>query len=486
MKRTKIVATIGPASEKIAVMSAMIKSGLNVARLNFSHNVHAHHQKLIKNLRLAAQKNKANLAILADLQGPRLRLGELPEKGVKLIRNQAVILNCAGQIDLKKKPIKAPVQYPALNRDLKDGDRIFIDNGLILLRVEKISGSDIYCRVIEGGLIKTHKGLNFPDSDIKADPLTAKDLADLDFIVKNDLEYVALSFVRSGQDIVRLRRKILALEKKYRLVSRLALWPTTKIIAKIERQEAIKNFDQILKASDGIMVARGDLGIELPFEKVPLIQKEIIFKCNRVGKPAIVATQMLESMILSPLPTRAEVSDVANAILDGADAIMLSGESATGQHPLLAVKAMKRIADQVEPKEFQIQEELENKLKQLKSVVDFIAYQAQEIAESLKVKIMVCLTASGQTARLVSRYKSKVPLIVLSQKEKVSRQLALVWGAEIGQIEFAKSYEATLKNIIQLLRKEKKVKKGDKILVCAGQTFSYFKKDNFIKIETVE
>ncbi len=497
MKRTKIVATIGPASEKEKILAKMFQAGMNVARLNFSHNVHKHHLLLIKNIRQTAKKLDRNVAIIQDLQGPRIRIGDVGAEGIEVNNCDRIILFYSDRPAPKKlrKPIDAklkrvPIQYQDLYRDVKKGSRILIDDGLIELKVQKISKKDIHCQVRQGGVIKAHKGMNFPKSIIQADPLTKKDLVDLEFGIKHGVDYVALSFVRNAQDIENLRKKISALEKRYlkkrykKLCDRQNA-PITKIIAKIERRLAIKNFDTILEAADGIMIARGDLGIELPYYDVPLIQKKIIKKCNYEGKPVIVATQMLESMVKSPIPTRAEVSDVANAILDGTDAIMLSGESATGRYPLKAVKVMKRIANEVEPTEFKLHQELEPQMKRIESLVDSVAFDAQDMAEKMRCKAIICLTESGHTARMIMRYKSRIPLYAFTPYNKIRYQLSLSWGVEAYQIKFVKHYGQMMASIFDLLKGKKKMKSGDLVLVCAGQIFSLFDRDNFIRTETV-
>jgi pyruvate kinase len=485
MKRTKIVATIGPASEHLKTLASMMRAGLDVCRLNFSHNVHRHHLMLIKNIRAAAKQWDKNVAILQDLQGPRIRIGELPEAGVKVKKGQRLILVYSEKkVFRKSQPVKIPIHYRELYQDLKVGSLVLISDGLIRLQVEKIIGQEIYCQTLIGGIIKTHKGMNFPGSAIKAAPLTAKDLADLEFGVRNGVDFVAISFVRAAKDIYNLRRQILQLEKKFGRLNKKDKIPRTKIVAKIERLEAVKNFDQILKVVDAVMIARGDLGIELPFEDVPMIQKEIIKKCNWAGRPVIVATQMLESMIVNPLPTRAEVSDVANAILDGTDAVMLSGESATGLYPLEAVSAMGRVAKEVEPVEFKLQQDLENKLKRVKTLTDFVAFNAQDVAEKVKAKAIICLTQTGHTARMIARYKSKIPLIAITTDVAVGRQLALSWGISAFQLLWQKNYPAAKGQIVRLLKSKKIIKAGDTVVICAGQPLGLFKSDKLLKIET--
>ncbi len=487
MKRTKIVATIGPASEDKEMLTKMISSGLNVARLNFSHNVHEHHLMLINKIRSVAKSLGTTVSLLQDLQGPRIRIGNVGKVGVEVAAGDSVILFYSTK-EYKEgpKPIEIPTHYEKLNKDLKVGSIVLIDDALIQLEVVKIVDKKIHCKVTMGGLIRTHKGMNFPNATITADPLTKKDLEDVAFGVKNGVDFVAISFVKNAKEIKSLREKILTLEKKYGHVSKTATVPHTKIIAKIERIEAVNDFNEILEAVDGVMVARGDLGIELPFEQVPLIQKKIVRKCNMAGKPVIVATQMLESMIKNPLPTRAEVSDVANAILDGTDAIMLSGESAGGKYPLESVQAMQRIAHEVERLEFKMMEELDTRFKHVKHLVDFIAYTAQDIAEKMQVKAIVCFTESGYTAQMISRYKSRVPLYVFTEHDYVRNQVNLSWGTVPHKMKFLNSYQKTLEAVYKVLKAEKRIVAGDKILVCAGQSLSMFEKDNFIKVEKVK
>lgn len=474
------MATIGPVSEKKVTIRQMMTAGLNAARLNFSHNVHRHHLMLIKNIRQAAKELRLTVAIIGDLQGPRIRIGDVGE-GIKVVKNQEVVLIYSLKKDRQPaKPAVIPIHYENLYRDLKKGERILIEDGLIELKVAKIIGRKIHCSVVVPGTIKTHKGMNFPQSRLRAKALTAKDLSDLDFAVKNGVDFVALSFVKDEKDISDLRKKIVRLEKKYKLGP-----AATKIVAKIERREAVKNFERILKAADAVMVARGDLGIELPFEEVPLIQKKIIARANFAGKPVIVATQMLDSMIRNPLPTRAEVSDVANAVLDGADAIMLSGESATGLYPLQAVKVMKKIADQVEPTEFKIQQDLEHKIKRIKSFAEFIAFSVQDNAEKIGAKAIICLTKTGEMVRMIVRYKSKVPLLAFSPFKKIANQLALSWGVSAFYIDFPADYRPLWLKIKKYLLAAKKLKKGDQVLVCAGRELADWAGDNFIRLEKI-
>ncbi len=330
-KRTRIICTVGPASEKVPVLSAMIKNGMNIARLNFSHGTYDNHKILIKNIRSAAKKNKKIVGIMADLQGPKIRMGDLGANGVEL-KNGEIIVLTTGKAEGKK----MPVAYADLHRDVRPGERLLLDDGLMELRAERIKGRDIFCKVINGGKLTSHKGLNLPDSKIRFSSLSKKDKEDLFFAMGQGVDFAAISFVRSAKDIKELIGLINKNAKKLRVKK-------PRIISKIEKGEALQNFVEILALVDAVMVARGDLAVETPAEDVPLRQKEIIALCRQAAKPVIVATQMLDSMIRNPRPTRAEVSDVANAVMDHTDAVMLSGESASGKYPVEAVKMMNKI-----------------------------------------------------------------------------------------------------------------------------------------------
>lgn len=500
MKRTKVVATIGPASESKTMMLAMMKAGMNVARLNFSHGTHPQHAKLIRNLRAAAKQNNSTLAIIQDLQGPRIRLGDMPKDGLEIKKGQEVILvNESFSIPKKSAVTYLPIQYPQLYQDLKAGAMILIDDAMIELKVISIKNKAIKCEVITPGILKTHKGMNFPKSLIKCPPVTDKDMKDVEFGVKSGVDYIALSFVSDGKDVLNLRRKLLQLERKYLKLERGDFGKIGKpaekgkvsgehirIIAKIERREAVENFDDILEAADGIMVARGDLGIEMPLEELPMLQKSMIEKCRMVGKPVIVATQMLESMIKNPLPTRAEVSDVANAVLDGTDGIMLSGESASGKYPLKAVQYMAKIAKQMEQEEIVEQEAREGLFKNSKSITQVISFIAQDLAEdTASAKIIVCATTSGFTARNISRFRPAVPIVAVTPSALTRNQLALSWGVEPEIIKFTDSFNLLLSSIKKLVFKKRYAKKGNQVVVVAGHPFGYKGQSNLIKVEVM-
>jgi len=501
MKHTKIVATLGPASESESEITQMIKAGMNVARLNFSHGSYKHHQMLIDNVRKASKKLGEPIAIMQDLQGPRIRIGEVDERGIRVEKGEVVFLvPDSYSVPIKTSSLYLPIQYPKLYRDVKAGDKVLIDDAIIELKVMDIKKKIIRCKVIMEGVIKSHRGMNFPKVKIRCSTITKKDFKDLEFGIKNDVDFVALSFVTKAGDIRRLRKRIFALERKYNKCMPIKggrgfdkpgakgklLGVHTRIIAKIERPEAVKIFDKILEATDGVMIARGDLGIEMPFEELPLIQKEIIDKCRKAAKPVIVATQMLESMTKKPVPTRAEVSDVANAVLDGTDAIMLSGESATGKYPLKSVLAMARIAEEVEAREIAEQEMGEQKFRSQDSITEVISFVAQDLAEDVTgAKMIVCATTSGFTARNISAFRTKVPVTAIALAYKTVRQLSLSWGVKSYFIPFTKSFNVLSAKIKKLLLREKLAKKGSRIVVVAGHPFGYKGQTNLIKVETV-
>jgi pyruvate kinase len=496
MKRTKIVCTIGPSSETKSKIEQMIKSGLNMARLNFSHGTYKHHTMLVNNIRSISKKLNKPVAILQDLQGPRIRIGDVAKEGIKVEKGQKISLVPENyKISLKDISTFIPIQYPQLYKDVKPGDIILIDDAKIELKVLKISGMAIQCLVKIGDVINSHKGMNFPKTEISTPAITQKDKEDLEFGLKQDVDFVALSFVKNAKDIVELRKEIYRLETKFHKRSKDFKKPKrdeigpktqTKIIAKIERPEAVSHFEEILKASDGIMVARGDLGLEVPLEDLPLIQKRIIRRCIQESKPVIVATQMLDSMIRYPVPTRAEVSDVANAILDGTDAIMLSGETATGKYPLKAVQVMNKIATEMENMEIKEHEKLEEELKtKIGGITETMSYASQDIAEEIQAKYIVCATTSGFTARCIAKYRSRVPIISVTPSVKTQNQLCLSWGVKSYYLPSFNNFNELISKVRKILLTEKLVKKGDKVLISAGYPFGYQGQTNLIKVETI-
>jgi len=478
MKRTKIICTIGPASNKKTVIEKMIRSGMNVARLNFSHGTYKAHAMLIKGIRDASIKLKTPIAIMQDLQGPRIRVGEINNKmGIKLEKKEDVVLVPDTVVNyplLLQGPEKVvPIQYYDLYKQVRKGNVILLSDGLIELKVLRTQKPFIYCEVIRPGIIFSHKGINIPSVKIEADVITTKDKEDLKFGIKQDVDWVALSFVKSAKDILQLRSLISKLEGKNKRVR-------TKIIAKIECKEAVKNFDQILEAVDAIMVARGDLGIELPPEDVPLIQKRIIEKCLEIAKPVIVATQMLDSMIENPRPTRAEVSDVANAVIDHTDAVMLSGETASGKYPVEAVNIMRKIIEETERSPFDDLAERGVKFKKI-DISGPVAEAANVLARKLDVKAIIAASASGYTARLISRHRPEHLIAVITIEEKIKRQLTLSWGVQPYVLPVYKTFDELVKKAVIFLKKEKILKKGDYAVIVTGHPLSKRENTNLIK-----
>ncbi len=449
-KKTKIVATIGPATESEKQLEKLIRNGVDVVRLNFSHNTHEWHQTIHDRARKVAEKVGKRIAILQDLSGPKIRIGQLPREGITLKRGQTFILTTE---DLVGDTTRASVNYKKLPQEVKKGMIIKIEDGKKTLKVERTTLTKIYTRVIDGGFLTSHKGINVPGAHLSISSLTAKDKKDVLFGIENNVDYIAFSFVQTKNDVLQLRRILNKHKSK------------TKIIVKIETAPAVEHFDEILEATDGVMIARGDLAIEVGVERVPLIQKEIIKKCAVVGKPVITATQMLDSMEHSPVPTRAEVSDVANAIFDGTDALMLSGETSIGEYPVEAVKTMVRIAEQVEPfaKERYI-------FTETKNVTDVMSEVAVDVSERLETDI-IALTESGLTARMISRFHPEKRIIAITPYERVARQLVLHYGVTALTAEEIHHAPKDLKRAIQQILKRAKVKTTKRITITRGNSF---------------
>ncbi len=495
MKRTKIVCTIGPSSNSRDMLTRMVKAGLNVARLNFSHGSYPHHGVLIKNVRAVARQLNVPVAVMQDLQGPRIRTGNVGQAGIKLRQGEIVHLVPENfKVTLKEVSTYIPIQYADLYKELSAGNKILIDDAKIQLEVLAINGKVIECKVLVGDVVTSHRGMNFPKVSVRAAAITAKDIADLKFGLKQGVDFVALSFVKDAKDIIDLRKLIYQTEKKlgrkikdYKKPVRNGLGPKTltKIIAKIERPEAVANFEEIMKAADGIMVARGDLGLEVPLEDLPVIQKKIVRRCVQESKPVIVATQMLESMIKYPMPTRAEVSDVANAILDGTDAIMLSGETATGKYPLKAVEVMAKIAHEAEKMEVVEHEEIEETLRNVGGITETVSFAVKSIADDIDAKLIVCATTAGFTARSIVKYRPSMDVIALTATVETRNQLALSWGVKPYILPLVENVNELLKKIRQLLLEKKLVKAGDKVIIAASHPLGYIGQTNLVKVETI-
>lgn len=472
-KKTKIVATIGPASDSEKVLERMIKGGVNVARLNFSHSNSLEHGERIKRIREIAKKLDLPVAILQDLCGPKIRIGEFNQEKVLLKEGEEFVLTTEPIVGDEH---RVSITHLGLPSEVKPGNIIFLDDGRKKLEVKKIEGQNIFCEILVGGETKGRRGVNVPGVHLSLSSLTDKDKVDLDFGLSQGVDFVAISFVRSSADVLELR-EILKARKA----------PKVKVISKIETEEALDNLDQILAVSDGVMIARGDLAIEVPAEQVPFIQKMIIKKCNRLGLPVITATQMLESMIKSSTPTRAEVSDVANAIFDGTDAIMLSEETTLGKYPFEAVAVMSRVAVQTE-KNIDYNVFLDNVCAGGvcgRSVPDAISQSAINIGRSIGADAIVVLSASGYTARMISRLKPKEPLIVLTPSDLTYNQLALSYGCYPLLDKHFETLVQVVSESKDMLLTRDLVKKGDKIIIVAGLPLGIEGTTNTVMAETI-
>lgn len=471
MIKTKIVCTIGPASSSCEKIEKLIQGGMDVARLNFSHGSHEKHHQLIENIRQASLKANESVAILQDLGGPKIRIGKIEKEPILLKEGSSFILTNREVLGDEQ---GVSVTFPSLPQKVKKGDRIFLADGTLELKVKELTSTDIICRVVRGGKLTSHKGINIPNLSMDISSLTEKDYQDILFGIKNKVDFIGLSFTRNAEDVLRARKFLK--ENGAEDIS---------LIAKIEKKEAVNNLKEIIETSDGIMIARGDLGVEIPLENVPLVQKNIIKRCNLLGKPVITATQMLMSMVNVPRPTRAEVTDVANAILDGTDAIMLSEETAVGNYPVEAVETMNKIALRVE-KAIDYEKILSERSLSVKpNNPDAISHATCQVALDLKAKAIVTFTLSGSTARMVSRYRPPVPIIAASTRDSTVRKLALSWG-----VYPFKSEE--LENTDDMIEKSRKVAlatglvvKGDKIIITAGIPFRIPGTTNLLKVETL-
>jgi len=457
---------LGPSSSTRDALRGLVGAGLNVARINFSHSTHEQHAATIALIREVATETKRPIAILGDLQGPRIRIGELGNTR-ELLDGSDVVFAPEG----KEKGDEVPVTYEALADDVNDGDRILINDGLIELVVLDVAKPRVTARVVHGGTLSSHKGINLPGVQVSAPSITSKDREDIAFAVQQELEYVALSFVRRAQDIAELRQLV----PKHMLV-----------VAKIEKDSALENIESIVRASDGIMVARGDLGVELPFEEVPWAQKRIIALCNRLGRPVITATQMLESMITHPRPTRAEASDVANAILDGTDAVMLSAETAAGQYPRLAVEAMTRIITEIETRARPRGQRDERRKDETAVSTEFaIAAASAAAVTMLDAPVLIVFTKSGFSARVVAAHRPRVPILVLTDVPRTFRQLALVWGVIPELVKHCNTYDEMVQLALEAVQRRGLARDGDRVVVTAGVPFDVPGTTNLLKVETV-
>ncbi len=465
MLMTKIVATIGPASDSVEMLTALFKAGVNVTRLNFSHGSHEEHRKRIANIKEAAQKANQYVALMLDTKGPEIRTGEMA-KPLHVNRGDQVILTTE-----KASDHRVPVSYKGLKNNLSPGERVLIDDGTVELLVESIEGEDILCRAENHGEIAGKKGVNIPGREVDLPAVTEKDKADLAFAIAEDIDYIAASFVRNAGHVLEIRR---ILEEA---------GADIKIIAKIESRAGVDNLESILQVADGIMVARGDLGVEIPMEQVPMVQKQIIELCNEYGKPVITATQMLDSMIRNPRPTRAEVTDVANAILDGSDCVMLSGETAAGKYPLEAVKAMANIIAYTESKaDFaKFRRERRGPI----TITDAICRSAAWMVRDLCGRALIVPTTSGYTARMMARFRPQAPIIAVTPHMKVIRSLCLVWGVYCIWQQAVEGTDETIDGAMAKALAEGYVHRGDLVIISAGAPVGFPNTTNLLKVEIV-
>ena len=455
MKRTKIICTMGPNSDRPGMIEKLIDAGMDVARLNFSHGDHAEHKSRIDNIKSVRSKKKIPVAILLDTKGPEIRTGKLEGgKGIELEDGNTLILTTE---DIVGNSDRVSVSYKQMPQDLKKGDTVLIDDGLIGLKVNGIDGTEIVCSVVNGGKLGERKGINLPNVTVNLPALTEKDKDDILFGIEQEVDYIAASFVRKAEDVRQIRKFLNDNGGEH-----------IDIIAKIESAEGVENIDDIIEAADGIMVARGDLGVEIPAYKVPRIQKTIIEKCNHRYRPVITATQMLDSMIRNPRPTRAEVTDVANAIYDGTDAIMLSGETAMGKYPVEAVNMMIQIAVETEKSlKFETYRNVEV-VRGASGVSSAVGHAAVDMVEYIKASCIVTPTMSGKTARLISNLRPSVPIYAVTPHEWAKRKMQLYWGVKSVTGYMEDSTENIISHALYMVVREKLVKKGDMVIFTAG------------------
>jgi pyruvate kinase len=467
MRHAKIVCTLGPASSTPEVVEQMILAGMNVARLNFSHGSHDNHRKTHAMVRTLSKEMNRPVAILQDLQGPKIRVGVFESGSVELERGDEFVITVD---DVIGNDDRVSTTYERLHEDVRPGDILLLDDGLLRLRVVDVRGHDVHTLVEVGGTLKNNKGINLPTAAVSAPSLTEKDKIDLDFGLEVGVDYVALSFVRSALDIHQLRTYLPE-----------QLSDNVKVISKIEKPQAIMELEDIISVSDGIMIARGDLGVELPPQQVPLLQKKAIAKANAMGRISITATQMLESMTENYRPTRAEASDVANAILDGTDAVMLSAETASGKYPVEAVRMMASIIEEVEKSSTFHSLPDQKFLGHMRTFPNAVAKAASIGAEELNVSGIVILTYSGSTARLMMTYRPKKPIIACTPYERIYQQMGLYWGVDPYIIELQDNTDLMLERVEKLMREERNARAGDEIIVVMGSPAGKGSETNLIK-----
>ncbi len=472
--RTKIVATMGPASTNKDILLSMIKAGVNVCRLNFSHGRPSDHQKTIDTIREINEQYKVNVGILADLQGPKIRIGLVKDGGIHLVNGTQIHITtqeCIGDDN------RIYITYETFPQDVRPNEIILLDDGKIQMRVIETNRKDsVLCEVVHGGILTSRKGVNLPNTKVSIPSLTEEDLVNLEFALQNDVEWIGLSFVRTGEDIVELKR-IIARSGK-----------SARVIAKVEKPEAIDNIDAIVAATDGVMVARGDLGVEMPLEEVPLLQKMIIRKCREASKPVIVATQMLESMITTPRPTRAEVNDVANSVLDGADAVMLSGETSVGEFPVIVIETMAKIVRNVEELGYPYNTTMEpaTPLNPANYLSDALCGSAVYLAEHTNAVGIVSMTVSGYTAFEISSHRPKAGTYIFTSNKTLLKALSLVWGVRAFYYDKLESTDQTIADVNEILKSEHLIEVGDVVINTASVPITKKGKTNMLKVSVVE
>jgi pyruvate kinase len=473
--RTKIIATIGPSTASYAKLKEIIKEGVDVCRLNFSHGTYEDHESAITNIRKINEELNSNIAILLDLQGPKLRIGEVENNSIVLEAGKEITITTQECVGTAK---KLYIKYEMLTKDIKKGHKILLDDGKVELKVlDIINRKEVKAKIIHGGILSSKKGFNLPQTNLSIPSITKKDVADIEFGLKHNVEWIGLSFVRKAEEIHELKNIIARQEKR------------TKIVAKIEKPEAVKNIDSIIAITDAIMVARGDLGVEVPLEEVPLIQKDIVRKCIRASKPVIIATQMMESMIHSATPTRAETNDVANAVLDGADAVMLSAETSVGDYPVEAIKTMERIVRHIEAQDDLIYNKGEGPedIGQRTYPTDVICFTAARMSLHVKnAKAISSMTRSGYTAFKLASYRPKANIFIFTNNQPLLNTLSLVWGVRGFFYDKFVTTDETIHDVNEILKAKGYVKTGDIVVNTASMPIQEKSMTNAVKISKVE
>ncbi len=470
--KTKIIATIGPATSSKENLLKIIHAGVDVCRLNFSHGSHQDHAQVINHVKEINKELNSDICLLMDLQGPKLRVGLIENEGVELVNGSEVILTSDEMIGNAQ---KFCIRYVNLTNDVKPGESILIDDGKIEIKIiEVLNEKEVKAVVVEGGILKSKKGFNLPQTDVSFPSLTPKDIEDLEFGLKQGVEWVALSFVRKAEDVIDLKRRI----KEHGC--------DALVIAKIEKPEAVKNIDSIIEVSDGIMIARGDLGVEMPLQDLPIIQKNTIEKCIAASKPVVVATQMMETMIFNPTPTRAEVSDVANAVIDGADAVMLSAETSVGNFPVKVVETMEKIIRDVEKDKRVYYKGIKPSSNSQTFISDEICFTAVRMSDHLKAKAIVGMTRSGYSANKISSFRPKANIFIFTNNQPILKTMNLVWGVRGFYYEKEESTDATFSDVINILKDNKLVLENDLVIHTASMPIQKKSMANSIKISVVE